>query len=113
MTLISLTSDGIPPVVSRPDPSKLVSGDPVHTTWNLEDKDGLYCGLWHSTVGAWRVAYDEWEYCHLREGVSVLTNDRGHATTCRAGDSFIVRPGFTGIWTVIEPTLKDYVILLR
>ena len=56
MTLISLTSDGIPPVVSRPDPSKLVSGDPVHTTWNLEDKDGLYCGLWHSTVGAWRVA---------------------------------------------------------
>ena len=113
MTLISLTSDGIPPVVSRPDPSKLVSGDPVHTTWNLEDKDGLYCGLWHSTVGAWRVAYDEWEYCHLREGVSVLTNDQGHATTCRAGDSFIVRPGFTGIWTVIEPTLKDYVILLR
>ena len=113
MTLISLTSDGIPPVVSRPDPSKLVSGDPVHTTWNLEDKDGLYCGLWHSTVGAWRVAYDEWEYCHLREGVSVLTNDQGHVTTCRAGDSFIIRPGFTSIWTVIEPTLKDYVILLR
>ena len=46
-------------------------------------------------------------------GVSVLTNDQGHATTCRAGDSFIIRPGFTGIWTVIEPTLKDYVILLR
>ena len=61
MTLISLTSDGITPDVARPDPSKIVAGDPVHTVWTLEERDGLYCGLWHSTTGAWRVAYAEWE----------------------------------------------------
>lgn len=112
-TLIPLTRDGIPPEISRPDPSKVLSGDPVHTAWNLEDRDGLYCGLWHSTPGSWRIAYDEWEYCHLREGVSVLTDDQGHAVTYRAGDAFIMRPGFRGSWTVVEPTLKEYVILLR
>ena len=113
MTLISLTSDGITPDVARPDPSKIVAGDPVHTVWTLEERDGLYCGLWHSTTGAWRVAYAEWEYCHLRAGVSVLTDEKDHALTYQVGDSFIIRPGFTGIWTVIEPVLKDDVILLR
>lgn len=98
------------PEISRPDPSKLVSGDPVHTTWNIEDRDGLYCGLWQSTPGAWRVAYAEWEYVHILQGHSVLTDAQGVATHLRAGDSFIIRPGFSGVWTVFETTLKDYVI---
>ncbi|MGL4311423.1 MAG: cupin domain-containing protein, partial [Paracoccaceae bacterium] len=28
------------------------------------------------------------------------------------GDSFILRPGFTGIWRVLDTTLKEYVIRL-
>jgi uncharacterized cupin superfamily protein len=28
----------------------------------------------------------------------------------RAGDSFVIRPGFRGTWEVLETTLKDYVI---
>jgi hypothetical protein len=28
----------------------------------------------------------------------------------RAGDSWIIRPGFEGTWEVVETTLKDYVI---
>ncbi len=36
---------------------------------------------------------------------------QGVATTLRAGDSFVIRPGFLGTWRVVEPTLKDYVIL--
>ncbi|MFM2367115.1 MAG: hypothetical protein RIR95_1723, partial [Pseudomonadota bacterium] len=27
-----------------------------------------------------------------------------------AGDSFVIRPGFSGTWQVLETTLKDYVI---
>ena len=53
--------------VSRPAPEKLVSGDPVFTTWNVEDMDGLYAGIWQSTAGRWRISYDEWEYCHILE----------------------------------------------
>ena len=40
--------------VSRPAADRLISGDPVLTTWNVEDRDGLYAGRWHATVGAWR-----------------------------------------------------------
>lgn len=95
---------------ARPDPAKVLSGDPVHTTWNLEDRDGLYCGLWQSTPGAWRVSYTEWEYFHILSGVSVVTGNGAAPVTLRAGDSFVIRPGFEGVWEVIETTLKDYVI---
>ena len=101
---------GITPEITRPDPAKVVSGDPVHSTWNIEEVDGLYCGLWQSTPGAWRVDYAEWEYVHILQGVSVLTDEAGNRTVLRAGDSWIIRPGFAGIWEVVETTLKDYVI---
>jgi uncharacterized protein len=98
--------------ISRPDPGKVVSGDPVHRTWNLEERDGLWCGIWESTPGAWRVAYEEWEYCRILAGVSVLTGDGAEPMTVQAGDSFVIRPGFAGVWEVIETTRKDYVIRL-
>ncbi|MEO6299788.1 MAG: cupin domain-containing protein [Paracoccaceae bacterium] len=109
--LARLSRDGITPDISRPDPDKVVSGDPVHTTWNVEERGNLYAGLWHATVGEWRISYAEWEYLHILEGVSILTNADGVETTLRAGDSFVIRPGFVGTWRVVEPTLKDYVIL--
>ena len=108
--LARVTRDGIQPETTRPDPAKLVKGDPVHTTWNIDDRDGLYCGLWQSTPGAWRVSYAEWEYIHILSGHSILTDATGTATHLRAGDSYIIRPGFEGIWEAVETTLKDYVI---
>ncbi|MCU0816548.1 MAG: cupin domain-containing protein, partial [Cypionkella sp.] len=111
MTLLqAVTQSAAPPEVSRPDPAKVVAGDPVHTTWNIEEVDGLYCGLWQSTPGIWRVRYDEWEYVHIRAGHSILTGADGQAVHLRAGDSWIIRPGFEGTWEVVETTLKDYVI---
>ena len=105
-----VSRDEVEPEVDRPDPSRVIAGDPVHTTWNLVEDDGLYCGLWQSTPGTWRVAYVEWEYVHILEGHSVLTGDDGSVTHLRAGDSYVIRPGFEGTWQVIETTLKDYVI---
>ncbi|MCE8553355.1 cupin domain-containing protein [Ruegeria pomeroyi] len=96
----------------RPAPEKVLSGDPVFTTWNLEERDGLYCGIWRATPGKWRISYDEWEYCRILSGHSILTDAEGTEITLRAGDSFILRPGFSGTWEVIETTTKDYVIRL-
>lgn len=111
VTLIEqVTRANCEPEVDRPDPEKVLAGDPVHTTWNLEDDDGLYCGLWQSTPGKWRVSYAEWEYVHILAGHSILTGKDGHATHLRKGDSYIIRPGFEGTWEVVETTLKDYVI---
>jgi uncharacterized cupin superfamily protein len=101
---------GCAPETTRPEPGKVISGDPVHTSWNIEERDGLFCGLWESTPGAWRVDYTEWEYCRILSGLSVLTEDGAAPVTVRAGDSFVIRPGFGGIWEVVETTRKDYVI---
>ena len=110
--LLPIATAAAAPETERPDPAKVVRGDPVHTTWNIEDREGLYCGIWQSTPGAWRVTYEEWEYIRILEGHSVLTPDGGEPVSLRAGDSYIIRPGFTGIWEVIETTRKDYVIRL-
>jgi uncharacterized cupin superfamily protein len=102
--------EAVSPSSERPDPDKVVSGDPVFTTWSIEERDGLYTGIWRSTPGAWRVSYDEWEYCHIREGHSVLKSSDGSERVLKAGDSFLIQPGFQGVWDVIETTVKDYVI---
>jgi uncharacterized protein len=104
--------DGIVPEVTRPDATRVLAGDPVHSTWSIEARDGLYCGLWQSSPGIWRISYTEWEYMHILAGVSVVTDADGTAVTLRAGDSYVIRPGFAGTWDVIETTLKDYVIIL-
>jgi uncharacterized protein len=105
-----LDPSAVQPDVSRPDPAKVVKGDPVHTTWNQYEADGLYCGTWSSTPGAWSVSYSEWEYFHIRQGHSVLTTSDGTEIHLRPGDAHIIHPGFSGTWEVIETTLKDYVI---
>lgn len=110
--LFLVTTSSAEPETERPAPEKLISGDPEFTTWNAEERDGLYCGIWQSTPGKWRISYDEWEFCHILEGVSVIAEDGGEAVTVRAGDSFILRPGFKGTWEVIETTRKEYVIRL-
>lgn len=100
------------PENDSPLPDRVISGNPTFRAWNLEDRDGLYAGVWESTPGKWHIAYDEWEFCHILAGVSILTEDGGAARTVKAGDSFIIRPGFKGTWEVLETTRKEYVIKL-
>ena len=89
----------------------LISGDPQFRTWNVEEADGgLYAGIWEATPGKWRIEYDEWEFCHILSGVSVISEDGGAAHMLRAGDGFVLRPGFKGTWEVVETTRKEYVI---
>jgi uncharacterized protein len=107
---LSVSTDGVAPEEGRPDPGRLVKGDPCFRTWNLEERDGLWSGIWESTPGAWRVVYDEWEFCHIVSGVSVITEDGGEERWLRAGDAFVLRPGFSGVWEVVETTRKEYVI---
>ena len=102
---------GVEPEYAALPSDRLVAGRPKFTTWNLEERNGgLYAGVWESTPGKWRISYDEWEYCRILYGVSVITEDGGDARRVEAGDSFILRPGFKGTWEVVETTRKEYVI---
>ena len=93
-------------------PEKLLSGNPRQTAWvHYASSDGRFsAGLWHSEVGKWRIHYTEDEYCHIVEGLSVITSDDGPAITLRPGDDFVIPRGFTGTWEVLQPTLKRFVI---
>ncbi len=95
-----------------PDPARLTRGDPRWRTWMLDESadQKTIAGVWESTPGAWRVVYDEWEFCTILSGVSVVTPDGGVPVTLKAGDSFVLKPGFTGIWDVVETTQKSFVI---
>jgi uncharacterized cupin superfamily protein len=80
--------------------------------YDTPQADRLISGVWESTPGKWRIAYDEWEFCSILSGVSTITEDGGEAVTIRAGETFILRPGFKGTWEVTETTRKLYVIQL-
>lgn len=108
---LSFDISTVTPETGAPAPDRLISGTPVFTTWNIEEAEGgIFAGIWQATPGKWRIVYDEWEYFHILEGHSVVTEDGGDPVHLRAGDSYILRPGFKGIWEVLETTKKDYVI---
>jgi uncharacterized cupin superfamily protein len=102
------------PERGAPAPDRVVFGSPTFETWSTyESADGKYfAGLWRATPGRWRIAYTEWEYCEMLEGVSTITSAHGKALTFKAGDRFVLEPGFEGTWEVVETTLKRYVIHL-
>lgn len=100
------------PEEGAPAPERVLAGDPRFRTWNAEERDGLYAGIWEATPGKWRIEYDEWEFCHILSGVSIIAEDGVESRTVRAGDSFVLRPGFKGSWEVLETTRKEYVIKL-
>lgn len=109
---LSIMTKNIQPQEDAPAPERVLAGDPRFRTWNAEERDGLYAGIWEATPGKWRIKYDEWEFCHILSGVSIIAEEGGEARTVSAGDSFVLRPGFKGSWEVLETTRKEYVIKL-
>jgi len=94
-------------------PDRLIEGGPQTRTIVDYQRDGaVFAGEWSADVGAWRVAYDEWEFCHVLEGACELTPDGGAPQFYQAGDSFVIEPGFTGVWRVLSPMRKKFVIRL-
>lgn len=92
--------------------SRLISGSSAFRTWTFETRDDgtLFAGAWESSPGKWRIEYDEWVFCTLLSGVSVVCPDDGQACRLIAGDSFVIRPGFKGTWEALETTRKLFVV---
>lgn len=89
---------------------RLIEGAPMSETWLDYEREGTYAGEWSADVGAWRVKYDEWEFCHVLEGACELIPDDGAARRFAAGDSFVIEPGFVGVWRVLAPMRKRFVV---
>ncbi|BBE73947.1 cupin domain-containing protein [Oharaeibacter diazotrophicus] len=105
----------VKPEDGAPAEDRVVKGAPRTRVWLVEETDDgkLFAGVWEATPGTWRVAYDEWEFCTILDGISILHEDGAETPrVLRAGDSFVIRPGFTGLWEVVETTRKNYVVRL-
>ncbi|OZI18799.1 cupin [Bordetella genomosp. 9] len=92
----------------------LLEGSPTFTTWNQDDaKDGtIRTGVWQATPGTTKsIKGAKFEFCLLLEGAVELTEEGGATVTYRAGDSFVMKPGFIGTWKTIETLRKIYVIV--
>ena len=99
---------------SKAAPEKLISGDPSFLTWALDSsRDGqVQTGIWEATPGEnISIKGELFEFCHILEGVIELTEDGQPPVTYRKGDSFIMKPGYRGIWKTIETVRKIYVIV--
>jgi uncharacterized cupin superfamily protein len=110
---VEIDAELVEPEASAPAEDRLISGEPKFRTWNMDEAPGgIYAGVWEATPGKWRIEYDEWEFCHILAGVSVIEEDGGDTRTVSAGDCFVLKPGFKGTWEVLETTRKEYVIRL-
>lgn len=97
-----------------PAKERLVKGNPKFRTWTLDESpDGKWIsGVWESTPGKWRIAYDEWEFCFILSGESVIARDGGETTRVKGGDAFVIEPDFNGTWEVVTTTRKLFAIRL-
>jgi uncharacterized cupin superfamily protein len=76
----------------------------------VQPERSSFTGVWEATPGETRsIKGETFEFCHILTGVIEITPDGGEAVTYRAGDSFVMKPGFTGVWKTIETVRKIYV----
>lgn len=102
------------PRESVAEPSRLIAGSPTFKTWALdESRDGnVRSGIWQATPGTTKsIKGEALEFCHILEGVVEITENTGETFTFRAGDSFLMKPGFVGEWKTIETVKKIYVFV--
>jgi uncharacterized protein len=97
---------------ASPAPENILAGIPRTRVSNqyADAQQVFFCGIWTSTAGKWRVRYTETEFCVIIEGRVRIESIAGEKSEFKAGDAFVVPPGFEGIWEVIEPCKKWYSI---
>lgn len=94
-------------------PGAIVDGAPAFVSWDIEKTgDGkVVAGIWEASPGSWRSSKGaDWEFCHLISGVVELTEGSKPPVRLVAGNIFVMRPGFVGVWKVIEHARKSFVI---
>lgn len=87
--LTSFTMCATAPEIDYPRPDRLVTGNPMRTTWNHYETNVVSSGLWDCEPGAWNIAFADGkdEFFHVIPG------------------------GFTGLLEVLEHVRKHCVII--
>ncbi|MCK5931975.1 MAG: cupin domain-containing protein [Fulvimarina manganoxydans] len=100
------------PKPGQPLPERLIAGSPTFKTWAQDASKGemVKTGVWEATPGETHsIKGTTFEFCHLLAGHIEIEEKDGETYTFRTGDSFVMKPGFVGIWRTIETVRKIYV----
>ena len=101
------------PRESRPSPQQLIDGDVVCRTWEIDSaKDGkVRAGVFESTPGAnHSIKGESWEFCYILSGIVEITEQGQAPITYKAGDCFVMKPGYIGVWRTVETARKVWVV---
>jgi uncharacterized cupin superfamily protein len=105
------------PEFDHPREERRLAGDPERTTWNhfTNSSGEVYAGVWASEIGSWRIVFGETEdeFFFVTEGRCRIVDEAGNAVEAGPGDSLVIPAGFRGVFEVIEPMKKHYVIVER
>jgi len=79
------------------------------------DGGAVDCGIWACEPGAWRIAFHDnrHEFFHVLEGRLRITDADGVAKEFGPGDTCIIPAGFKGVFEVLTPVRKYYVMMDR
>lgn len=100
---------GIEPEEGAPLPERILSGSPEFRTWNLEEnaEGTLFAGIWESTPGKWRIEYDEWEFCHILSGRSIVSEEGGGAGKSGSGTVLSSDPASKAVGKSSRPPARN------
>lgn len=114
---VAFRDQSTPPEVDYPKPDRRVAGNPKRTTWNhyTNDSGEVFAGEWTCETGSWRIEFGptEDEFFHVTQGRVRVTDDAGKAVEIGAGESLVIPAGFKGVFEVVEPVRKHYMIVER
>lgn len=102
------------PKHSKWPPERLLEGDPSFKTWahDASRNDTINSGVWEAPPGVNRsIKGETLEFCHIISGVVELTEEGKEPRMFRAGDSFVMKPGYVRTWRTIETVRKIYVVV--
>lgn len=108
------TDPSFEPKPGVPLPERLIAGSPTFKTWaqDLSKDETIKTGVWEATPGETHsIKGTTFEYCHILSGLIEIEEKGGPTYTFRAGDNFVMKPGFVGIWRTIETVRKIFVIV--
>ena len=96
-----------------PLPERVIEGDAKFKNWDVDQSadEKVRAGVWETTPGTYKsLKGGTWEFWCILWGVSEIPEDGKAPVRVKAGDSFVMKPDFTGVWRCIETTRKIWVV---
>lgn len=113
--LIDFQHQQTEPEYDHPRPDRVVRGNPRRTTWNhfTSASGEVSAGVWSCEVGSWRIEFGPAldEFFYVISGRVRVVGDDGQTVEVGPGESIVIPAGFKGVFDVVEPVTKHYVIV--